>query len=92
MLLLKCEQVTHGLRASEETAIVADAYGVRDFVRVEQGFLSHRGQDRYLPVSLIDRGSGGLLLVEFPQESERGNNRLWVRTEQILEDVRKASA
>ncbi|MCI0701150.1 MAG: hypothetical protein L0241_08710 [Planctomycetia bacterium] len=91
MILLKCDKVTRGLRASEETAVVSDAYGVPDFIRVEQGFLSQRGMDRYLPVSLIDR-EGTLLLVEFPQESERGNNRVWVRAEQVVEKPRRASA
>lgn len=91
MILLKCDKVTRGLRASEETAVVTDADGVPDFVRVERGFLSARGADRYLPVGLIAR-EGGLLLIEFPQESERGNYRAWVRAEHVLEEPRKAIA
>ena len=91
MILLKCDRVTRGLRASEETAVVVDAYGVSDFIRVERGFLSQRGAEQYLPVGLIAR-EGPLLLVEFPQESERGNNRAWFRVEQAIEEPRRATA
>ena len=91
MTLLRCARVAPGLRETERTAVVTDAYGIPDYLRVEQGFLSVRGGVHFLPVSLIDR-SNGLVLLEYPQESERGNNRAWVRADALLADSPGVSA
>ena len=82
---LLCDRVGRGMRESERTVEVKDAQGRREFLRVEQAFLTVVGERTYLPVGLVDEDPDRqLALIELPQEGERGNWRLWVRTADLL--------
>lgn len=82
-----CERVSRGMRESELTVSVRDAVnGRRAFLRVEVDFLTFLSGHYYLPVSVLQEEPGqGLVLIELPQESEAGANRLWVRTHDLLQ-------
>jgi hypothetical protein len=78
-----CE-VTHGLRESERTVAVKDVYGRRQFLRVEEGFITTEDDKAYLPVGVvgIDK-SKNVALIELPHESDGGANRLWVHLNEL---------
>jgi hypothetical protein len=87
MALVICDKVGKGLRESEWTVAIKDFSGRRQFLRVEQDFISHNGDKQYITVGVIHRNeSRGLVLIELPLEADSGANRLWVRREALLED------
>jgi hypothetical protein len=81
-----CEQVAPGMRTSERCVSVRDIRGHREWLLVEQDFLTQRQNQTYLPVGIIqvDR-EGDLVLVEFPHEAATGGNRIWVRAADLIE-------
>jgi hypothetical protein len=88
MLHLICDKLTKGLRTSERTVAIKDWQGRTHFLRVEYDFLNHEGGREWLPVGKVSEDRGrGLVLVELPQESESGVNRLWVPESSLLEYV-----
>ncbi len=85
MALVACDQVTKGLRSSERTVSLLDAQGRKEFLRVEEGFLTQENGKSWLPVGVVyEDKARGIVLVELPQEAESGTNRLWVRFSDIL--------
>lgn len=83
MAQVVCE-VTPGLRETEKTVAVRDVYGRRQFLRVEEGFLSVEDGLSLLPIGVVGVDEAkGLALIELPHESDAGANRLWVRSEEI---------
>lgn len=83
MAQVRCE-VTPGLRESERTVAVKDVHGQRQFLRVEEGFLSRSGEEAFLPVGIVGVDEAkNLALVELPHESDAGVNRLWVHMDDI---------
>ncbi len=88
MAMLRCENVTEGLRASEVVASFVDHQGRRHFIRVEEDFLSVEGEAKYLPVGIVHVDpKSKYVLIELPHEAETGANRLWVKPEQLDEPV-----
>jgi hypothetical protein len=84
-----CE-VSPGLRESERTVAVKDVHGRRQFLRVEEGYLSEMGSQQYLPVGIVGIDEARqLALIELPHESDAGISRLWVRLSD-LKDVAEA--
>jgi hypothetical protein len=83
-----CEQVSPGLRESEVIVAIKDQSGRRHFIRVERDFLTMDKGKSYLPVGLVhvDPKSRAVLL-ELPHEAETGANRLWVRPEDLLDQI-----
>jgi hypothetical protein len=85
MPALRCTRVGPGMRDSERIAEVKDIYGRRDFLRVPFGYLEVVGDSYYVPVGLVQgEPTGQFALVEFPQEGECGNWRMWVRKADLL--------
>lgn len=81
---LVVEKIGVGMRPSEAIVTIRDAEGRKDFLRVERDFLANIGGRYYLPVALIhEDGPQGRMLVELPQESEIGANRIWVRVTDV---------
>lgn len=88
MALLLCAKVSEGLRPSEKLVTILDAMGRREYLRVEESFLAKLGDQFYLPVSVLQSGGeAGNRLIELPQESERGTNRLWVSPVNLLNET-----
>lgn len=89
MAQVKCERISEGLRASEAVAVVQNIYGRRHFLRVERDFLTPLDGASYLPVGIVHADprnpNTGPVLIELPQESENGTNRLWVNREDLDE-------
>jgi hypothetical protein len=86
MALIVCDQITKGLRGSERTVAIKDVRGRKEFLRVEEGFLTLESGKYWLPVGKIHEDKGkGIALIELPQESESGTNRLWVRLSDFFE-------
>ncbi|MCI0465125.1 MAG: hypothetical protein L0Z62_50025 [Gemmataceae bacterium] len=86
MAAVVCEQVGLGMRPSERCVSVRDVRGHREWILVEQDFLSVRQGKTYLPIGVVqaDR-TRNLVLVEFPHEAATGGNRVWVRTSDLIE-------
>jgi hypothetical protein len=83
MVQVACE-VTPGLRDSERTVAVRDINGRRQFLRVEQDFLSQSSGQSFLPIGIVGIDEGKqLALIELPHESDAGGNRLWVSLNQL---------
>jgi hypothetical protein len=78
-----CE-VSAGLRDSERTVAVRDINGRRQFLRVEQGFVTHRNGKTYLPVGIVSETLDGKVLIELSHEADSGANRLWVQRSDLL--------
>jgi hypothetical protein len=73
------------MRDSERTVEVKDIHGQRDFLRVPLGYLVREGDAYYVPVGLVyEDPVQQVALIEFPQEGECGNWRLWVRMKDLL--------
>jgi hypothetical protein len=73
------------MRDSERTVEVNDVYGNRDFLRVPLGYLEVMGDAYYVPVGLVQEDTAQqVALIEFPQEGELGNWRMWVRLADLL--------
>jgi hypothetical protein len=86
MAQLVCEKVTRGLRESEVVATIRDIHGRREFLRVEKDFLYFENEKYYLPVGVVyEDKERNIALIELPQESEAGNQRLGVRSNDLLE-------
>jgi hypothetical protein len=80
-----CDRVGPGLRESERIVTVKDVHGRREFLRVEQAFLTVVGDRTYLPVGIVQENpEQQLVLIELPQEGECGNWRLWVSSTDLL--------
>jgi hypothetical protein len=88
MAMLRCENVSEGLRASEGVASLRDYQNRRHFIRVERDFLSEESGHFYLPIGVvhIDPRTKAVL-IELPHEAETGANRLWVTQDQLDEPV-----
>ena len=82
-----CEHVGPGLRVTERSVAVRDVRGHREYIRVEEDFLTEVGERAYLPVGVvhIDKEKG-MVLIEVPHEADTGGNRLWVRPADLLAD------
>ena len=87
MALIRCEDVSRGLREEERTVTVRNAVGGRrSFLRVETDFLTFHDGNYFLPVGVVQRElEQGLVLVELPQEPDAGDTRLWVRAADFLQ-------
>lgn len=88
MAQLVCERVSRGMRESEVTVTIRDHAGRTDFLRVERDFLNEEGSRHYLPVAVLHKDTDkGVALIELPQESERGANRIWVSLSNLHESA-----
>ena len=86
MAQVVCE-VSAGLRDSEKTVAVRDIQGRRQFLRVEQDFLTHEGEQSYLPVGVVQATADGKVLIELPHEADSGANRLWIKRSDLRNGV-----
>jgi hypothetical protein len=78
--------VSEGLRASEVTVEVRDAEGRNQFLPVERDFLSYEGERPYLPVSVLAVDANQrVAIISLPVEADSGANRIWVKTEHLLD-------
>jgi hypothetical protein len=85
MPALLCTRVGPGMRDSERTVEVKDIYGRRDFLHVPFGYLEAVGDRYYVPVGLVQEDPiQQVALIEFLQEGECGNWRMWVRMSDLL--------
>ena len=88
MAKVRCEKVSEGLRSSEAVASLKDYSGRTHFIRVERDFLSNWQGADFLPIGIVHADPRSkLILIELPHESETGSNRLWVRPEQLDEQI-----
>ena len=86
MMHLRCHEISKGLRASESIVTVKDWQGKKDFLRLETGMIFFDNGFGWLPVGEISEDkSQNVVLIEYPQESERGNWRIWASTTDLLE-------
>jgi len=86
MAAILCEQVAPGMRASERCVSVRDVRGHREWLLVEQDFLTVRHNKTYLPIGIVQADQDhDLILVEFPHEAATGGNRIWVRVADLIE-------
>jgi hypothetical protein len=86
MIKVLCELVSPGMRAVDAIATIRDFHGRRHFLHMEKDFLVPHNSRSAVPVAFIHRDpQTGAVLIELPQESETGVNRLWVRGEDVLE-------
>jgi len=86
MALIRCDNVTKGMRSSERTVAVKDARGRKEFLRVELDFLTQHGEEYWLPVGVLHEDSSHkAALIELPQESESGTNRFWAKLTDLRE-------
>lgn len=77
-----------GLRESEVQVTVHDMNGRPQRLRTERDFLRDEGDATYLPVGIVARHpTEEKVLIEFPHEADSGANRIWVRPDQLLEEV-----
>lgn len=85
MVHVLCE-ISKGLRDSERVVAVRDARGRLEYLRVEFDFLTQDSGKYWLPAGMIheDR-EHGVMLIELPQESESGANRIWVPSSNLLQ-------
>lgn len=86
MAQVLCE-VSEGLRDSERTVAVKDIYGHRQFLRVENEFLTREKGKHYLPVGIVHLTRQNQALIELPHEADSGAHRLWVRCADLLDPV-----
>ncbi len=87
MALLKCTDVSEGLRASEATVTIEEHDGTSQFFPIDRGVLSDIGGVSYLSVRLIHLNDArGIALVGLPVEADSGVNRIWARYEDFLEN------
>lgn len=86
MLYLECEvRKPVGLRDSSVIAVVTDFHGNREQIEVEREFLVARAGRHYLPVwGLTQDPEKKIVLVELPQESAGGTNRIWMPADKIF--------
>jgi hypothetical protein len=90
MALVVCEQVGKGLRSSERTVLIRDIHGRKEYLRVEADFLTIQGNRALLPVAKVfEDKDRAIALIELPQESESGTNRLWMRAGDLIPDRAK---
>ena len=84
MSLIRCFDVSNGLRNSEVLVTVQDANGRKHAIRVERDFLSTIRGTEYLPIGVVhvDPNTKNSL-VEFSHEPETGLNRIWVKPDQF---------
>lgn len=87
MLQIRCEDVSRGMRDVDVIATIRDYHGRRHFLHIEKDFLTSQNSHWGFPVALVHRDARtGAVLIEFPQESETGVNRIWVRAEDVLDN------
>jgi hypothetical protein len=88
MSRIRCEAVTDGLRASEALVTLRDYHQKRHFIRVERDFLTPLAGQFYLPIGVVHVDPRTrAVLVELPHEAETGANRLWVKHDQLDEQI-----
>jgi hypothetical protein len=86
MAAILCDHVAPGMRASERCVSVRDVRGRREWLLVEQDFLTQRQNKTYLPIGIVQVDQDhDLVLVEFPHEAATGGNRVWVRGCDLIE-------
>jgi hypothetical protein len=80
MALLKCTNVSEGLRSSEATVTIAELDGTSQFLPIDRGVLTRAGGHDYLTVSIIFLDeSREAALVGLPVEADSGAHRVWVK-------------
>jgi hypothetical protein len=85
---LLCEKVSKGMRPSEVTVTIRDFAGQTDFLRIEKDFLNEEHGQFHLPVAVVYKDCPKeAALIELPQESERGANRIWVKLSNLSESA-----
>jgi len=86
--MVRCDEVTDGLRDSECLVTIKDFNGRKHFIRVERDFLTEFHGGLYLPMGIVQVHPGTRsVLVEFSHEPETGFNRIWVKKDQLDEPV-----
>lgn len=84
---LECE-TRPGLRESEAGVTVYDLAGRPQRLRTEWGLLRKEGDRYYLPIGVVGKHpEEDRVLIEFPHEADSGANRIWVRQDQLLQEV-----
>ena len=79
-----CE-IKPGLRESERTVGVVDVHGRKEFLRIEESYLRHEGNQTYLPVGFIyEHSASGSVLIELPPEADSGARRMFVPRQNVL--------
>jgi hypothetical protein len=87
MALLKCTNVSEGLRSSEATVTIAELDGTSQFLPIDRGVLTRAGGHDYLTVSIIFLDeSREAALVGLPVEADSGAHRVWVKCDDFLEN------
>lgn len=85
MALLRCADVSEGLRASEATVTIKEIDGTSQFLPIDRGVLSEVGGNHYLSVSVIYLDdSRDAALVGLPVEADSGAHRIWVKYDDFL--------
>jgi hypothetical protein len=85
MAQVLCDRIGPGFRASERSVGVRDVDGHREFLRVEEGFLTKVDGKHYLPVGLVSvNWEKKAVLIELPHEADSGAHRLWVHFADLL--------
>ncbi|HZU38243.1 MAG TPA: hypothetical protein VFA18_20130 [Gemmataceae bacterium] len=84
MELVRCE-VSEGPRVGYVAVGVKSIEGHTEFLTIEDRLLAHRGDERYLPVSVVGKDKARqTALVQLPAEADSGANRVWVRTDDLV--------
>lgn len=77
-----------GLRESEVQVTVRDMNGRPQRLRTERSFVRQENGDTYLPIGIVAQHPfEEKVLIEFPHEADSGANRIWVRPDQLLEEI-----
>ena len=77
-----------GIREGDVTASVRDVNGRLQFVQVTAGLISRDGGKSYLPVGFVDiQRRTRTVLIELPTEADSGANRLWVKFDDLRQEV-----
>ena len=86
MALVLIDQITRGMRPSERTIAIKDAFGKRVYLRVEEDFMVQRDGKFWLTVGVINEDKvHPVVLVEMPQEPDSGPYRIWAKKTDLLE-------
>jgi hypothetical protein len=85
MPLVLCE-VRRGADQITDSVAVRDITNVRTFLQIDQGFVTQRQGQSYLPIGVVYRDrEKGVALIELPVEADSGTHRLWVPLSSLVD-------
>jgi hypothetical protein len=86
MAWVQCE-VSEGLRRSEATVKLMTYEGRSEFIPVDRGLLSEKGENHFLSVGLVHLSpEQEAALVSLPVEADSGAHRVWVRLSALKQE------